>query len=166
MNRIGQLLTKHRNAWLLALMLTTLLLGRYFNHQQSSSPSVEIPVIQASALTLDPLALFWQERNQGMLEDIASLEALCAQTTLDERTRDDAAALLTSIIASRRAQDAIEGALSASSLYPCTVVVQDNAVTVVTAKKTITEKDTALVLTLADAHTNVSPENVRILTAE
>jgi hypothetical protein len=38
--------------------------------------------------------------------------------------------------------------------------------TLVTAKSTITDKDSTLVLTLAAAHAGIRPENVRIITAE
>lgn len=167
MSKIGEMLTKHRNLFLLALLITTLAVSGYANRQRlrEGTATVEIPVTEAVAQPQSALDRYRQQRDQEALTDIAALERLIAQAALDEATRDAAAAQLQEIIDNRRAQSALEGALSGSSLYPCAAVVSGGSVTIVTQKSTVTDKDSALVMTLAAAHAGVAPENVRIITA-
>lgn len=166
--KLGDMLTKHRNTFLLVLLLVTLLVSGYANREQirAASVTVDIPVTEVSAQPQDALAAFRQQRDQDALSDIAALENLCSQDNLDDITREEAAAQLQAIIDSRQAQSALEGALLGSSLYPCVAVVTEKAVTIVTGKSTVTDTDSALVLTLATAHAEASPEDVRIITAK
>ena len=168
MNRLGELLTKHRNAFLLVLLMATLLSGSIANRErlQAASATVDIPVIETAAQPVSALEAYRQQRDQQALSDIAALEKLVAQAALDESTRKAAADQLQALIDCRQAQAALEGALVQSSLYPCAAVVTADSVTIVTAKSAVTDKDSALVLTLAAAHVGASPENVRIITAE
>jgi len=168
MKKLAELLTRHRNLFLLTLLTATLAVSALSQQErlQSAALTVDIPVMATSAVTLSPLESYRQQRDQSAQTDIAALEKLIAQTTLDEQTRRDAADKLSAMIEACRAQSAMEGALMNSSLSPCVAVVAGNAVTIVTGKSTVTEKDTALVLTLAAAHTGVKPQNVRIITAE
>lgn len=167
MKKLGETLTKHRNAFLIALLAVTLAVSGYANQQEARSASamVTIPVTETAAQPLSPLESYRHARDQQAQSDIAALEALIAQTTLDESTRDAAAARLQEIIDARQAQSAMEGALVSSSLYPCAAVVSGGSVTIVTEKSTVTDKDSALVMTLAAAHAGIQPENVRIITA-
>lgn len=166
MKQLGNLLTKHRNTFLITLLATTLTLSGFSNRMTRKSSSVNIPVTEVAAQPINALEEFRHQRDQATLTDIAALEKLTAQTTLDEQTREEAALQLQSIIAVRQAQAAIEGTLSGSSLSPCVVVVQNDSMTIVTGKTAITEKDSALVMTLAAAHAGVEPESVRIIPAE
>ena len=167
MSNIGEMLTRHRNLFLLALLITTLAVSGYASRQrlQERSATVDIPVTETVAQPQSALDRYRQQRDQEALSDIAALERLIAQATLDESTREAAAAQLQEIIDNRQAQSALEGALSGSSLYPCAAVVSGGSVTIVTQKSTVTDKDSALVMTLAAAHVGVAPENVRIITA-
>lgn len=167
MKILGELLTRHRNTFLLGVLVTTLVISGYANRERvkAASATVDIPVREVSAQPLSALESYRQTRDQEALADIAALEKLIAQPTLDAATREDAAARLQEIIDARQAQSALEGALVGSSLYPCTAVVAGGSVTIVTEKATVTDKDSALVMTLAAAHAGVSPENVRIITA-
>lgn len=168
MMKFGELLTKHRNAFLLLLLAVTLAVSGYANQAQlqDASATVCIPVTEVSAPAISPLETYRQQRNQETLADMDALEKLISQTLLDEPTRDAAADHLREIVDKRQAQSSMEGALIGSSLYPCVAVVENGSLTIVTAKNTITQKDTALVLTLSAAHTGIPPENVRIITAE
>lgn len=168
MKKLADLLTKHRNIFLLTLLTTTLAVSTMANQDRlnAASVTVDIPVMSTSSVTLSPLEAYRQQRDQTALNDIAALEKLIAHAALDEQTRSDASDRLSAIIEARQAQTALEGALLGSSLSPCVAVVAGDAVTIVTGKSTMTEKDTALVLTLAAAHTGVKPQNVRIITAE
>lgn len=167
MSNIGEMLTRHRNLFLLALLITTLAVSGYASRQrlQEKAATVDIPVTETVAQPQSALDRYRQQRDQEALSDIAALERLIAQATLDEPTREAAAAQLQEIIDNRQAQSALEGALSGSSLYPCAAVVSGGSVTIVTQKSTVTDKDSALVMTLAAAHAGVAPENVRIITA-
>ena len=166
MKRPGDLLAKHRNAFLLGLLATTLAVSGYANQQQGQPDSVNIPVTEVFSQPLSALESFRQQRDQSVLADIAALERLCAQADLDDKTRREAAAQLQQIIDARQAQSALEGALAGSSLYPCAAVVHNGSVTIVTEKSAVTDKDSALVLTLAAAHAGALPENVRIIPAQ
>ncbi len=168
MKHIADLLTKHRNLFLLTLLTATLAVSTHVNQErlQANAVTVDIPVMAVSGDAISPLERFRQQRDQSAAADIAALERLIAQPALDDQTRDAAAARLSAMIDINQAQTALEAALLNSSLSPCVAVVTMDAVTIVTGKSTVTEKDSALVLTLANAHTGVQPANVRIITAE
>lgn len=164
----GELLTKHRNLFLLILLVATLLVSGIANRErlEAASATVDIPVTEVSSRPSSALETYRQQRDADAQSDMAALSALCAQEQLDAQTREDAAARLQTITESRQAQSALEGALLGSSLYPCVAVVSDGSVTIVTEKSAVTDKDTALVLTLAAAHASVQPQDVRIITAK
>lgn len=164
--KLGELLTKHRNAFLLILLVATLIISGHANREELrfASASVDIPVTEVAAQPVSALEAYRQQRDSEALADIAALEKLIAQTTLDASTREAAADQLQEIIDNRQGQSALEGALSGSSLYPCVAVVSGGSVTIVTEKAAITDKESALVMTLATAHVGASPDKVRIIT--
>ncbi len=165
MKKLGEWLTRYRNAFLILLLAATIGISGYASQErlQAASVTVNIPVTEAAAKPLSTLESYRQQRDQESLTDMAALEKLCSQSSLDEATREAAAAQLQEIIANRQAQSALEGALTGSSLHPCVAVVAGGSVTIVTEKSAVTQKDSALVLTLAAAHAGVSAENVRII---
>ena len=165
MNKLGELLTRHRNAFLILLLTITLALGS-LRQQPTTQATVDIPVTATAVQATTPLEAYRLQRDQDTLRDMAALESLIAQPLLEASTREDAAARLQQIVDQRQAQSALEGALTNSSLGPCVVVIAGDSLTLVTAKDDITKKDSALVLTLAAAHTDVKPENIRIMTAK
>lgn len=163
MKTICDLLTRHKNTFLVALLAATLVLGSQTGKNRAKATTVDIPVTETAAEALSNLESFRQQRDQAIRADIAALERLIAQETLDEPTRQQAANMLQEIIGKRQLQTSIEGALSSSSLYPCAAVYQGGILTLVTEKGTVTERDTALVMTLAAAHGGIAPEDVRII---
>lgn len=164
----GDLLTRHKNLFLLFLLTATLLVSGLTNRErlEAASVTVDIPVTECSAQSHGALEAYRLQRDEDVLTDMAALEALCTQELLDASTREDAAERLQVITQNRQAQSALEGALLNSSLAPCVAVVTQDSVTIVTEKAAVTDKDTALVLTLAAAHAGARPENVRIITAK
>lgn len=164
----GAFLTRHRNLFLLTLLLITLAVGSLSAQERlrTAAPTVSIPVAATGGSVLSPVERARQERDASEQTDIAALKALCSQTTIDQQTREDAADLLQRRISHREAQLALETALCTSSLAPCIAVVTEDSLTIVSEKSEITERDTALVLRLADAHTDVPLSGVRLLTAE
>ena len=166
MKQLGDWLTKYRNMFLIGLLAVTLAFSGYAKQDDTRAASVNIPVTEVAVPPLNALESFRQQRDQGSMADIAALEKLIAQSDLEEGIREDAAACLQGMIEAHQAQTALEGALSGSSLSPCVAVVQGDSLTLVTEKATITQKDSALVMTLAGAHAGISPENVRIISCE
>lgn len=165
--KIGEMLTRHRNTFLLALLTATLAVGALTHQDRMDAvPTVSIPVTQTAARRLSPLEEYRVSRDRQAEADMAALERLCHAEQLDQATRQSAADRLQEIVSNHQAQSALEGALAQSSLYPCVAVVAGGCVTIVTEKTVITEKDSALVLTLCAAHAGIQPENVRIITAE
>ena len=163
MKIIGELLTRHKNTFLVVLLVSTLALGSRTGSDRAKAITVDIPVTETASVTLSALESFRQQRDQALRADITALEKLIVQETLDEETRQQAADMLQGIVGARQIQTAIEGALTCSSLYPCAAVYQGGILTLVTEKGNVTERDAALVMTLANEHGGVAPENVRII---
>ena len=165
---MGNWIHKHRNLLLLALLLTTMAVSYLVNQRQlaQEASAVTIPVTEVSAPTAAPIEQFRQERDAAALKDMAALETLCAQDNLDAQTRADAAAQLKRLIDVRQKQTALEGALLESCIAPCAAVVAEGSVTIVTEKATLTDGETALLLTMAQTHAGVEPSGVRVMAAE
>ncbi|MGN0745173.1 MAG: SpoIIIAH-like family protein [Aristaeellaceae bacterium] len=164
---MGNWIHKHRNLLLLALLLTTMAVSYLVNQRQlaEDASAVTIPVTEVIAPTATPIEQYRQERDAAALQDMATLEKLCAQEGLDAQTRADAAALLQRLIDVRQKQTALEGALTGSGIAPCAAVVTEGSVTIVTEKETLTGGETALLLTMAQTHAGVEPSGVRVITA-
>lgn len=130
---------------------------------ESESAPVSLPVtfVAGQASDIDGL------RHEVKAEedaDLAALREISRNELLDAATRESAAAQLSAMIARRESHSALEAALSSTSLAPCTVILTEGSVTVVTAKETISQAESAMVVTLADTHAGVEPSGVRIIT--
>jgi len=168
MERIGNFLTRHRNLFMTALLLTTLCISSTSNIQRLSAGGdvTALPVTAVHKPSGNAVAVFSAQRDSNHSQDVAALETLCVQENLDAETRRQAAAQLQEMIRCREAQSAIEKALENSSLAPCAAVVSGGSLTIVTEKTSFTDEDAALVMTLAKAHAGIAPADVRIMTAE
>jgi len=162
-----EFIRKHVNALLLACLLITLAASWFFTNQRltEAAATVSLPVEQVSVPSANRLEEFRTRRDETTLADIATLQTLCDQENLDASTREDAAAQLRRIVDTRQAQLALEGALTQSGVSPCVAVITEGSVTVVTDKPTISDGESALVMTLAQAHAGVAPSGVRVITA-
>lgn len=158
-------LHKHRNFLLITLLTATLAASYLARTRQQDVPTVSIPITQVTPAAQSPLEIYRTRRDDAALEDMAALQALCDQEQLDPQTRADAAARLTRMVDLRQKQSALEGALTGSGVYPCVAVVEEGSVTIVTEKKTLTEGESALLLTMAKAHADADPAGVRVITA-
>lgn len=164
---MNQFLAKYRNYFLFVALLATLAVS-YFAHQERllrASATVSLPVEQVTASPSGKLEEFRLRRDESLQTDMAALQALCDQDNLDAQTREDAAAKLQALIDTRQAQLALEGALTQSGVYPCLAVISPGSVTIVTEKATLSDGESALVMTLAQAHAGVEPSGVRVMTA-
>ncbi len=158
---------KHRNVLLLLCLLLTLAFSWLATNQRlvDAAATVSLPVEPVSAAPAGKLAQFRARQEAAFAADTASLQALCDREDLSAATREDAALQLQQLIAAREKQLALEGALTQSGLYPCVAVVGEGSVTLVTEKSTLSDGESALVLTLAQAHAGVEPSGVRVITA-
>lgn len=165
MTRMPHLSPKMKNGLLLALLLVTLCVSGLMNQQrlEEASMAVAIPVARTAG-SQSVLETFRTERDQAHQQDLAALQALLQQEDLDEKTRCDAAERIQALVDAREAQLAVEGALLESSLAPCVAVYARGSLTIVTEKTEITEADSAVVLSVASAHTDAEPGNVKIMT--
>lgn len=167
MKTAGEFVTRHRHLLLIALLSVTLLVSSSANRRRLENEAIvtSVPVMRSADPAAAAVAGYISDRDTTYLKDIDALTELIAQTTLDAQTRQNAADQLALLIHCREARDAIEEALASTDLAPCAAVVTKDAVTIVTAQSTPTDDDAALVITLANAHAGVGPEDVRIITA-
>ena len=158
---------KHRNALLLMCLLVTLALSWFFTNQRltEAAATVSLPVEQVTAPAATKLEEFRTRREETFLADMATLQSLCDQENLSAATREDAAQQLQRMVDTRQAQLALEGALVQSGVSPCVAVISQGSVTIVTGKSDLSTGESALVMTLAQAHAGVEPSGVRVMTA-
>lgn len=158
---------KNLNYLLLACLLVTLTVSYFVTQErlQEAAATVSLPVEQATASPVSRLEEFRTRRDETLLADMAALQSLCDQENLAEQTREDAASQLQALISTREAQLALEGALTQSGVYPCVAVITQGSVTIVTEKETLSDGESALVMTLAQAHAGVAPSGVRVMTS-
>ena len=155
---------KKRNVFILALLITTLAACTFFGRGTPEAASVSLPLTQTAAAPADPLEVFRQQRDASALQNIAALQALVDQERLDAQTRQEAAIQLQAIIDAREKQTALEGALLQSGFSPCVAVVSMGCVTIVTQKETLSDAESALLLTQARRHAGANPASVQVIT--
>lgn len=162
-----EFLKKHRNALLLAALLLTLTASCLAQQHrlQHSVPTVALPVETAAPPHAGTLESFRRQREAAHLSDVAALQALCEADNVDAAIRSDAALQLQAMVQRHEQQLALEGALASSGVQPCVAVINEGSVTVVTDRHTLSEGETALILTLAQVHAGVSPSGVRVATS-
>ena len=94
---------------------------------------------------------------------MAALQALYDNATLDDEIRQRAAERLITLTEARSIQSSMEGVLLGTALSPCVAVYSSGCLTIITAKEELTEGETTLVLTLADAHAGLDPSCIRVV---
>lgn len=140
-----------------------ILLGAYAARKTQSTAGATLPVLSAAEESQDAFEQFRQQREAERSADRASLEKLLAREDLDPQTLEDAAAALQRLVTWNEEELALEGALTKSRLSPCLAVRSEGMVTVVTEKASLSEGESALLLTLCQAHTGVAPEGVKVI---
>ncbi len=162
-----EFILKHRNALLLLCLLVTLAASWFFTNRRltEAAATVSLPVEPVSAPVASHLDAFRARQEEAYRSDTAALQALCDQENLSSATREDAAAQLRRMVDTRQTQLALEGALAKSGVSPCVAVISPGSVTVVTEKTSLSDGESALVMTLAQAHAGVEPSGVRVMTA-
>lgn len=125
--------------------------------------SIALPVLTTAQESVDAFESFRAKREEERKADRASLEKLLERDDLDAQTLEDAAAALQRLVTWNQEELALEGALAKSRISPCLAVRSEGMVTVVTEKESLSEGESALLLTLCEAHTGVSPEGVKVI---
>jgi len=159
---------KYRNFFLLGLLVVMLTVSTRMNQDRlnQEADTVSLPLTYASTEPISEMERYRQDRDDTALQDMAALQALVDDTTLDKQTREDAAARLQLLVDSREKQAALEGALLESTLWPCVAVVTQGSVSIVTEKQALTDKENAMLLELVQAHTGIDPSGVRVVTGK
>lgn len=168
MRSISDWISRHRNLLLILLLLATMAVSSLANQERLSqdAATVSLPVVEPCAEPAGRIELFRQQRDTTAMQDMAALQTLVHQEQLDEQTRAEAARQLQSLVDAREKQLALEGALLESGLYPCAAVVSAGQVTIVTEKTTLTDDESALLMTMAQLHAGASPSQVSVITAD
>ena len=162
-----EIIKKNLNPILIGVLLATMVISYAANQRRLSeaTATVSLPVLSVTAPPGSALETYRRQREETALADMAALQALCGEESLDEDARAGAANQLQQLIARREQQSALEGALAQSGLSPCVAVITEGSVTIVTEREDVSAAESALVMTLAGAHAGVSPSGVRIITA-
>ena len=164
----GDFITRHKNLLLALLLLATMVASSLSNQERlvQEAATVSMPMVEPAAEPMDKMTLFRQQRDAASLQDMAALQALIGQEELDPKLRAEAAGQLQSLVDAREKQLALEGALLESGLHPCVAVISPGQVTIVTEKVSLTEDETALLMTMARLHTGALPAQVSVITAD
>ncbi len=155
-------LLKPRNVLLIFLAAGTLLFSGILPTEEQT---VALPVA-SMVEAIDPLSAFKKQRTAQEQADMAALQTLINREDISGETREAAAAALAALVAARRIQSAMEGALANSSLAPCVVVFADGYMTLVTASRDISSVQSARIMELASLHAGVESSAIRVITAD
>ena len=151
----------------LVLVITAMVLAlgtAWVLSRESGQSTVSLPVLKQSAEELTPLEAWRGRKTTQRKEDMAALQALLDNKDADEAAKEDAAALLTRLVQWNEEETALEGALLNGGISPGAVIRSEGAVTIVTEKSALSDGERALLLTMAQTHTDVPPEGVRVET--
>lgn len=153
------------NALLLGVMLFAALSACLLHNAGSFGHAdlVTLPVSTACTEPLPPLRQYRLERNETELRNMAALEALIQNDTIDSDLRRDAAAALAALVDARQKQLAVEGALLESGFGNCTAVLTGEQLTIVTDQPALTAADNAMLLELAQVHADIAPTGLRVI---
>lgn len=105
-------------------------------------------------------------RETAYEKDMASLAALTENQGVSPQVREDAAKQLQQMVAGHQTELAIDEALRSAGFSPCVTLLQNGALTVMVEQKELTGAQSATILSLCAAHTDVGLENIRIMTGE
>ena len=96
-------------------------------------------------------------------KDLAKLEKLLENNALQEETRQQAASQLARMIDQHQLELGLEEALTNAGFAPCLVLMQNDALTVAVSASEVTAAQSAVILSICLAHTEVAAENIRIM---
>ena len=94
---------------------------------------------------------------------MAKLQALTEDPALAEETRQQAARQMARMIDQHQLELGLEEALTNAGFAPCLVLMQNDALTVAVSASEVTAAQSAVILSICLAHTEVAAENIRIM---
>lgn len=103
-------------------------------------------------------------RETAYQQDREALTALIESEQTDEATRKQAQTKLMQMVEEHQTEAGIQQALTQAGYGPCTALCQNGALTVMLTRDSLTSADSAAILALCTAHTDISVENIRIMT--
>lgn len=105
-----------------------------------------------------------ESREAAYQKDAAALQAMTENEKLESAAREQAAEQLRRMVAGHQTELALEEALTQAGFSPVLVIFQNDALTVNVGAVALTAADSAAILSLCVAHSDVAAENVRIMT--
>lgn len=97
-------------------------------------------------------------------KDIATLRALLDDARTDADTRAQAGERLTLMVGEHQSELGVEQALTSAGFAPCLVLMQNGSLTVMVSEPELSGTQSATILSVCAAHTDVAVENIRIMT--
>jgi hypothetical protein len=105
-----------------------------------------------------------QTREDGYQKDLSTLRALTEDEGIQEETRQQAARQIERMVAQHQMELGLEEMLTNAGFSPCMVLIQNDALTVAVSASEITAAESAVILSICLAHTEIAAENIRIMT--
>lgn len=155
--------------WMLAgLMLAAGLLAVLPSVQQHADRKGLARQTPAPAATVSPsrppeVQSARQIRETAYQKDLATLRELSADETVQEETRQQAARQIERMVAWHQMELGLEEMLFSAGFSPCMVLIQNDALTVAVSASEITAAESAVILSICLAHTEIAAENIRIM---
>lgn len=103
-------------------------------------------------------------REAAYQQDMEALTALIESDQTDEATRRQAQTRLMQMVQEHQTEAGIQQALTQAGYGPCMALCQNGALTVMLTRDSLSSADSAAILALCTAHTDISVENIRIMT--
>ena len=157
---------RSRGAWLRlgALLCLVLLGGGMLYQRRSVSPA---PLSSPAPMPTQMSAAEERTRRETAYDrDIASLERLLQSGAADQDTQRQAAQRMERMIGDHQSELAVEEALHQAGFDPVLVLLQNGALTIMVSSGQLGAEASASILNLCVSHTDISPENIRVMTLE
>lgn len=124
---------------------------------EAEAPPVVTPAPQANPSEQD-------SREAAYQQDREALTALIESQQTDDATRQQAQKQLMQMVQEHQTETGIQQALNEAGYGPCAALCQNGALTVLLTRDSLNAADSAAILALCTAHTDISVENIRIMT--
>lgn len=125
--------------------------------QDTDAPTPQSAPMPQSARTLREIAYD---------KDMNTLTQLTQNEQTDEQTREQAAQRITQMVSDHQSEIGIEEALAQAGFSPLMVLLQNGALTVMVAPDSLAETESATILSICAAHTDIGIDNIRIMTGQ
>ncbi len=154
-----------RIALLLCLVMALSVL--LMRDQQAQAPFAStVPTVTPSSTGEVSSQSGRDEREVAYEQDVATLEELINNETLDDSTKAQAVERLTQLVSDHQSEIGIEEALQSAGFDPVLVLMQYGSLTVMVEASTLTQAQSVTILSICVAHSDIAVENIRIMTSQ